>query len=465
MTETSSRDDVPALRQRVAELEAAEAQRDRAEEVQNALYRIAETASVAEDMQDFYRQIHAIVAELMYADNFYIALYDPDRDMINFPYFIDEVDPDIPDPQRLGAVRHRQRGGHHRISAAEGLPDVPHDWPTAGPRRPQGAHHRRRAGDDLARGPPSIRGPHDRRDGRAELPRGHRLHSQSDLDLLVFVGRHVASALERTRLIDETRQRSAELALVNDVQRGLAENGWRCRRCMTSSAIGSRRSSMPRSSISASCQDGLVHFPYTIERGCASTTIRSSSSASVGSRSRRGSRSSSTTTSNDGRTQSGSPSPSRRAAEVVRLRSARRRWIRATGRDLAPEHRPGARVQDADVRLLTTLAGSLSVALENARLFEETRQRNAELSLINDVQRGLAENLDMQAMYDLVGQRINEIFDAQTVDIGVVDRDGSQIALPVLDRARRSVPRRAVEVMGVTKTSSRLVSPSSSTTG
>ena len=44
---------------------------------------------------------------------------------------------------------------------------------------------------------------------------------------------------------------------------------------------------------------------------------------------------------------------------------------------------------DADVRLLTTLAGSLSVALENARLFEETRQRNAELALINEVQRGL----------------------------------------------------------------------------
>ena len=34
----------------------------------------------------------------------------------------------------------------------------------------------------------------------------------------------------------------------------------------------------------------------------------------------------------------------------------------------------------ADVRLLMTLAGSLSVALENARLFEETRQRNAELA-------------------------------------------------------------------------------------
>ena len=75
-------------------------------------------------------------------------------------------------------------------------------------------------------------------------------------------------------------------------------------------------------------------------------------------------------------------------------------------------------ISDDDVRLLTTLAGSLTVALENARLFEETRQRNAELALVNDVQRGLAENLGIQAAYDFVGNRIQEMFDAQVADIG-----------------------------------------------
>ena len=35
---------------------------------------------------------------------------------------------------------------------------------------------------------------------------------------------------------------------------------------------------------------------------------------------------------------------------------------------------------DSDVQLLGTLAGSLSVALENARLVHETRQRVAELA-------------------------------------------------------------------------------------
>ena len=76
---------------------------------------------------------------------------------------------------------------------------------------------------------------------------------------------------------------------------------------------------------------------------------------------------------------------------------------------------------DSDQRLLVTLAGSLSVALENARLVHETRQRNAELALINSVQEAIAGELDDQAIYDAVGDRIQEIFDAQVVSIRTVD--------------------------------------------
>ena len=49
---------------------------------------------------------------------------------------------------------------------------------------------------------------------------------------------------------------------------------------------------------------------------------------------------------------------------------------------------------DVDLRLLTTLAGSLSVALENARLFEETRRNAAEMSVVNNVGQALADQLD-----------------------------------------------------------------------
>ena len=55
----------------------------------------------------------------------------------------------------------------------------------------------------------------------------------------------------------------------------------------------------------------------------------------------------------------------------------------------------------------------MGVALENARLFGETKrllteteERAAELAIINSVQQGLAAELDMQAMYELVGDKI-----------------------------------------------------------
>ena len=64
------------------------------------------------------------------------------------------------------------------------------------------------------------------------------------------------------------------------------------------------------------------------------------------------------------------------------------------------------------------------MALENARLFDETQRllaetdrRAAELAIINSVQEGLAAQLDMQAMYELVGERASDVFDAQVVDI------------------------------------------------
>lgn len=78
---------------------------------------------------------------------------------------------------------------------------------------------------------------------------------------------------------------------------------------------------------------------------------------------------------------------------------------------------------DSDIRLLSTLANSMSVALENARLFNETEQRNAELAVINSVQEGLVAEMDMQGIYDLVGDRIRTLFDAQVTGIGTFDHE------------------------------------------
>jgi two-component system cell cycle sensor histidine kinase/response regulator CckA len=71
-------------------------ERKRAAELQSALYRIATLASSATDLKQFYKSIHDIVAELMTAKNFYIAVLSEDGERIEVPYFVDEEDPEPP---------------------------------------------------------------------------------------------------------------------------------------------------------------------------------------------------------------------------------------------------------------------------------------------------------------------------------------------------------------------------------
>ncbi len=89
---------------------------------------------------------------------------------------------------------------------------------------------------------------------------------------------------------------------------------------------------------------------------------------------------------------------------------------------------------ESDLRLLTTLTNSMSVALENARLFDETnklldetKQQTIELGIINSVGDGLAKQLDFQAIVDLVGEKIREVFNAQVVSISTYDSENETI--------------------------------------
>ena len=84
---------------------------------------------------------------------------------------------------------------------------------------------------------------------------------------------------------------------------------------------------------------------------------------------------------------------------------------------------------ESDMQVLITLSNSMSVALENARLFDETshlldetQQRNAELAVINSVQEGLVAKMDIQGIYNLVGDKIRQIFNAQVAMIATFDR-------------------------------------------
>ncbi len=80
------------VRKSVMNLEVELLDKRKAEELHKALFKISESASNSENLLKLYSFIHNIVNELVPANNFYLAIYDHNRDILEFPYFVDEYD-------------------------------------------------------------------------------------------------------------------------------------------------------------------------------------------------------------------------------------------------------------------------------------------------------------------------------------------------------------------------------------
>jgi GAF domain-containing protein len=104
---------------------------------------------------------------------------------------------------------------------------------------------------------------------------------------------------------------------------------------------------------------------------------------------------------------------------------------------------------NADVVLLSTLANSMSVALENARLFDETNQRAAELAIINSVGEAMAKQLDVETISRIVGDKVRDIFEAEATDILLYDRESGLIkVIYAYDRGYVEDPTRRARSWG-----------------
>jgi PAS domain S-box-containing protein len=398
--------------------------RENAEKVQGALYRIAELASAAQDMQEFYGAVHEVVGELMYAGNFYIALYDEQRRLINWPYYVDENDPEVPDPHQWfefgegearGVTAYVLRTGQSHLLTYESWRDLIEK----GEIEPLGITTE----DSTWVGVPLSA---DRETVGVLAVQSYTKdiqYTEQDKELLAFVGQHVGAALSRARAIEETRQRNAELALINRVQEALAGE---LEMQAIYDVVGDKLHEIFDAQVvdiwTYDAATDLMYCQYSIERGervswepypleslaFMRLVIETGEPMLV--------RDDLTGT----RERLGLPAVTDfepKSSLHVPLLTGRAVTGIIALQNLDREHA----FDEADQRLLTTLAGSLSVALENARLVHETRQRNAELALINSVQDALAGELEMQAIYDAVGDRIRDVFDAQVVDIAIYD--------------------------------------------
>jgi GAF domain-containing protein/CheY-like chemotaxis protein len=401
--------------------------------VQDALYRIADAASAAQDMGEFYATIHAIVRELTYADNFYVALYDADRAAMNFPYFVDQVDPDVPDPAAWDPIG----TGFAQGATAYVL------------RTGRTLHEDRESGRELVeRGEVVIQGAdavdwvgipltvEGKTIGALVLQtyiEGQR-YTDPDVALLEFVASHIGVALARARAIEETRERNAELAVVNEIGQALAAQ-------LDFDAIidlvGDRvREIFDVDSLGIGLFDestGVITFPYWLDEGvrteAQSFTLGEGLTPIIIGEKRPLLLRNAAEADAAGAVQLGTPTESFLGVPIL----VGDRVIGVVKLDhVEPFH-----FTDADERLLSTIASSMGVALENARLFDETKrllaetdQRAAELAVINEIGAALARQLEFETIVELVGERIGTITDSEDYFIGLLDRATETIAYP-----------------------------------
>jgi class 3 adenylate cyclase len=407
--------------------------------LQDALYRIADMASGASDMGEFYAAMHRIVGELMFANNFYIALYDEERGLLNYPYYVDELDTDIPHADAWDEMGTGEARGLTAYVLRTGKPLLlDHE----GFQRLVAAGEVDRVGlwnEEL-----HWLGVPLRAEGRSigavvvQSYEGAHRYTEQDKDLLTFVGQHIASALTRARAIAETKrllaqsnQRAAELAIINSVQDGLAQ---RLDTQQMYDLVGDRIKDIFDAQVVdigvVEAAAGVIRFPYTIERGVrfpdepieiigfrrhvleTRETLLISEELAASAR------------------RYGQP-------EVLQGEAARSAIFaplivggEATGvisvQNLDREHA----FSEAQASLLTTLAGNLSVALQNVRLLDETRQRLAELGTVNSVGQALSAQLDLDTLLELVGDKMRETFKADIVYVAMLDVGRRLIEFP-----------------------------------
>ncbi len=176
--------------------------RQRAGRIRKAIYEISEAANNAEDLPALYSRIHAVIRQLMNADNLYIASHDPTTNLLSFPYYVDERDPTPPTrPLARGLTEYVLRTGRPLLAD----PATRAELSKRGDCIPVGHPAALWLGVPLAlRGRPfGVLAVQEYHDPTAFGP--------EEKDVLGFVAEQIAIAIDRRRTVDELRASEARL--------------------------------------------------------------------------------------------------------------------------------------------------------------------------------------------------------------------------------------------------------------
>ena len=203
------------LRELVPQLQKITKKYKHSESIQKSLFDISELASSINELSNLYPAIHEIIGDLMPAQNFFVAFYEEEKDIIDLVYFIDEFDEQIisqADDLKNSITGYILRTGNHLFLTQEtyhqqladanisvkNLGADPVDW----------------IGIPLKRGTQVI---------GAMVVQSYDesiRYTHEDLEILLFVSQHIVNCVDRVKsreLTERTiRQRTKQLRQINN---------------------------------------------------------------------------------------------------------------------------------------------------------------------------------------------------------------------------------------------------------
>lgn len=98
---------------------------------------------------------------------------------------------------------------------------------------------------------------------------------------------------------------------------------------------------------------------------------------------------------------------------------------------LGLEDADGTQEWSADrIGIINDVAQTLGMALDNARLYDESQRRVTELGALNRISQAVTSELDLASLLNIIGEQVRQIFDVQSTYIALYDRANETIALP-----------------------------------
>ncbi len=391
------------------------------------------------DMQGIYDLVGDKIRDIFDAQSIFIMMYDSDSDTASFPYNYEKGERYYPEPRPLTGISGHVINTRQPLMINENMNEREEE--ILGYRQEPMVGEDPKSRLDV----PMLVGGEAKGTISLQNIDREQAFSDSDLRLLTTLVNSMSVALENARLFDETQrllketeERNAELAVITSVQHGLAS---KLEMQAIYDLIGDQiREIFDTQSLYIAVFDheaGIDIIPYDFEDGerfyPESTPlsnferhmIQTPQSVMINEDMING------TKEFGMELIPGTDAP--KSGMWVPLIAGRVVRGVISIQNLEHEHA----YSDSDLRLLETLTNSMSVALENARLFDETQrllketeQRAAELALINGVQQGLASKLDIQAIIDLVGDKIRDVFDTQTTYIALHDKGSKTFHIP-----------------------------------